>query len=70
MDTEMSTKTKDEVMGKLRRRYARAGRGYRQQMIDEAVALFRVPPQGGDPRVGGEGEKGGDADRAGATAGV
>jgi hypothetical protein len=52
MDTEMSTKTKDEVMDKMRARYGRAGRDYRRRMIDEAVAHFWVSPQGGDPGAG------------------
>jgi hypothetical protein len=36
----MSKQTKDEVMDKLRGRYARAGRRHRTKLIDQAVGLF------------------------------
>ena len=40
MDNEMSQPTKQEVVVKLRRQYARAGRQYKRQLLDQAVALF------------------------------
>src|SRR5262245_32552185 len=40
MDTDMSQKTKEEVLSKLRRAYCRAGRGYKAQLLDQAVGLF------------------------------
>jgi hypothetical protein len=40
MDANMSEKTKNEVMFKLRSRYRKGGREYRQKLIDQAVELM------------------------------
>ncbi|WCJ59034.1 hypothetical protein NXS98_15130 [Fontisphaera persica] len=40
MNTEMSQNTRQEVLAQLRRRYARAGRLYKAQLLDQAVALL------------------------------
>jgi hypothetical protein len=40
MHTDMSQKTKHEVLAKLRRSYVRAGTVYKRQLLDQAVALF------------------------------
>jgi hypothetical protein len=40
MESGMSTRTKNEVMSKLRRRYLIAGREHKKKLIDEAVADF------------------------------
>ena len=40
MNTEMSAKTKTEVMKGLRKKYVRAGAEYRVGLIDQAVELF------------------------------
>jgi hypothetical protein len=40
MDANMSEKTKQEVMFKLRSRYRKAGAKYRKQLIDQAVAVM------------------------------
>jgi hypothetical protein len=40
MESGMSTRTKNEVMSKLRRRYLSAGREHKKKLIDEAVADF------------------------------
>lgn len=40
MDTQMSPQTKDQVLAKLRPRYARAGQEYKSKLIDQVVALF------------------------------
>jgi hypothetical protein len=40
MDDGMSTRTKDEVMSRLRRRYLSAGREHKRKLIGEAVALL------------------------------
>jgi hypothetical protein len=40
MDTQMSEKTRKEVLAKMRGRYARAGRQYKGKIIDEVVELF------------------------------
>lgn len=39
MDIQMSQNTRKEVLAKMRRRYARAGRQYKGKIIDEIVAL-------------------------------
>lgn len=52
----MSTKTKDEVIGKMRGRYGRAGREYRRKMIDEAVALFGYHRKAAIRALGAKGE--------------
>jgi len=36
----MSHQTKQEVLVKLRRQYARAGLPYKRQLLDQAMALF------------------------------
>jgi hypothetical protein len=40
MDNDMSQQTKDEVLCKLRRSYARAGRNFKRQLLDQAMALL------------------------------
>ena len=40
MDTTMSKTTKNEVLEKLRRRYATGGPEHRKKLIDQAVALI------------------------------
>jgi len=40
MDTQMSQKTRNEVLAKLRRRYARAGREHKTLLLNQAVELF------------------------------
>ena len=40
MDNQMSHPTKQEVLGKLRQQYARAGRQYKRQLLDQAIGLF------------------------------
>lgn len=40
MDTEMSQKTRVEVLNKLRRRYARAGFKYKRALLDQAMELL------------------------------
>lgn len=40
MDTKMSQKTREEVLGKLRSRYARAGKEHKGKIITEVVQLF------------------------------
>ena len=40
MDNDMSHKTKQEVLAKLRRSYAKAGLPYKRQLLDQAVALL------------------------------
>ena len=40
MDDSMSTGTREEVLGKLRRRYQGAGRLHRKKLIDQAVELL------------------------------
>lgn len=40
MDTKMSQKTREEVLEKLRPRYARAGKEHKGKIIDEVVQLF------------------------------
>jgi hypothetical protein len=40
MNTEMSHKTRQEVLDKMRRSYARAGFKYRRQLLDQAIDLF------------------------------
>ena len=40
MDTEMDPKTKEQVMAKWRRHYAKAGPEYKRKLLDEAVRLF------------------------------
>jgi hypothetical protein len=40
MDTKMSQKTREEVLGKLRPRYARAGKEHKGKIITEVVRLF------------------------------
>lgn len=40
MNTEMSAKTRREVVAKLRRQYERAGRFYRSQLLDQAQSLL------------------------------
>lgn len=40
MNTQMSPKTRQEVLIQMRRRYLRAGRSYKAQLLDELVDLF------------------------------
>ena len=40
MDNAMGQKTKHEVLAKVRRQYARAGRTDKRQWLDQAIALF------------------------------
>jgi hypothetical protein len=40
MNTQMSPKTRQEVLIQLRRRYVRAGRKYKAQLLNELVQLF------------------------------
>ena len=40
MHPKMSQPTKDEVMNKLRGRYARAGQQHKGKLIDQAIDLF------------------------------
>lgn len=40
MHTDMSQSTQREVLAKLRRAYARAGRNYKRQLLDQAMALL------------------------------
>ena len=40
MDTKMSQKTREEVLEKLRPRYARAGKKHKGKIINEVVQLF------------------------------
>lgn len=40
MHPKMSQSTKDEVMNKLRGRYARAGQQHKRKLIDQAIDLF------------------------------
>jgi hypothetical protein len=40
MNNEMSRETREEVMSRLRRQYAKAGRKFRRKLIDQAVELF------------------------------
>ena len=40
MDTKMSQKTREEVLEKLRPRYARAGKEHKGKIINEVVQLF------------------------------
>jgi hypothetical protein len=40
MDNEMSAQTRQEVLARLRRSYAKAGTKYKTQLIDQAVELF------------------------------
>ena len=40
MDNDMSQQTKHEVLAKLRRQYARAGKNCKRQLLDQAIALF------------------------------
>ena len=40
MHPKMSKQTKDEVMEKLRGRYARAGQKHKTKLIDQAIDLF------------------------------
>jgi hypothetical protein len=40
MHTDMSQKTKQEVLSRLRRQYFKAGRSYRRQLINQAVQLL------------------------------
>jgi hypothetical protein len=40
MNTQMSAQTRREVLTKLRRAYARAGRLYKRQLLDQAVSLL------------------------------
>ena len=40
MDETMSTRTKTEIMVKMRRRYLTAGWEHKGKLIDEAVSLF------------------------------
>ena len=40
MNTQMSPKTRQEVLMEMRRRYVRAGRRYRAQRLNELVQLF------------------------------
>ena len=39
MHTDLSTETKPEVLARLRRRYATAGRNHKRQLLDQAVDL-------------------------------
>jgi len=56
MHSEMSQLTRKEILGKLRKRYERAGVEYKSRLITEVVELFgyerRILPQaplGADP---------------------
>jgi hypothetical protein len=40
MDTEMSQKTRQEVLARMRRAYAQAGSQYKAKLLDQAVELF------------------------------
>lgn len=40
MNTEMSAKTRQEVLAKLRRQYEKAGRSYRCQLLDQVQSLL------------------------------
>ena len=40
MDNDMSRKTKQEALGKLRRQSARAGLPYQRQLLEPDMALF------------------------------
>src|SRR3954464_2260390 len=40
MDTEMSQKTRQEVLAKMRSSYAQAGQQYKAKLLDQAVELF------------------------------
>jgi hypothetical protein len=40
MNTDMSQQTKEEVMKKLRRHYAKAGAQYKRQILDQVIKLF------------------------------
>jgi hypothetical protein len=40
MDNDMSQKTRNELLSKLRRQYARAGQHFKRQLLDQAVALL------------------------------
>jgi len=40
VDNEMSQKTRKEVLGKLRRQYAKAGPGFKCQILDQAVEIL------------------------------
>lgn len=40
VDNEMSQKTRREVLGKLRRQYAKAGPGFKCQILDQAVEIL------------------------------
>ena len=40
MNTQMSPKTRQEVLMEMRRRYVRAGRRYKAQLLNELVQLF------------------------------
>src|SRR5215510_2904151 len=40
MNTHMSQNTRQEVLVQMRRRYARAGRKFKSQLVNELVELF------------------------------
>jgi len=40
MHTDMSQKTKQEVLARLRRQYVKAGLKYRSQLLDQAMELL------------------------------
>jgi hypothetical protein len=40
MDKAMSQKTREEVLGKMKRRYLRAGKAYKKKLLDQAQELF------------------------------
>ena len=40
MHSDMSKETKDQVLGRLRRRYASAGTFYKTKLLDQAVELL------------------------------
>ena len=40
MNTQMSQNTRQEVLSQMRRRYLRAGRNYKAQLLDQLVELF------------------------------
>ena len=40
VDNEMSQRTRKEVLGKLRRQYAKAGRQFRRRLLDHAVEVL------------------------------
>jgi hypothetical protein len=40
MNTQMSQPTRQEILTQMRRRYVRAGRNYKAQLLDELVELF------------------------------